>query len=361
MHVIVPDSIDDPARPSGGNSYDRRISRELTADGWQLTEHQVHGNWPRPDAQAVAALGRLLATIPDGAVTLLDGLIASTVPELLVSEADRLRLVVLVHLPLGLPQPDGTEPGPETVAGEAAVLAAATAVLTTSRWTRDRLLELYSQLPPDGVQVAEPGVDPAAVAAGSAGGGELLCVAAVTRGKGHDVLLAALAGVAELPWRCRWVGSLDREPDFVSRLRDEARSTGLAERIELRGPLTGPALDQAYADADALVLASRVETYGMVVTEALARGLPVLATAVGGVPTALGRTADGKRPGLLVPAGDPGALSTALRDWLTDVELRRGLRLAARERRTTLAGWAVTGRLIGRVLSAAATGPSRTG
>ena len=355
-HVVVPDSIDDPARPSGGNSYDRRILRELAAAGWQLTEHPVAGSWPRPEAAEVSALGRLLAGIPDGAVTLLDGLIASTVPGLLVPAASRLRLVVLVHLPLGMPQPDGTEPDPDTIAGEAAVLAAATGVLTTSGWTRERLLELYPQLPPDAVQVAEPGADPAALVTGSAGGGELLCVAAVTRGKGHDVLLAALAGVAELPWRCGWVGSLDREPDFVARLRGQAVSTGLAERIQLRGPLTGTALGQAYAAADALVLASRAETYGMVVTEALAHGLPVLATAVGGLPAALGRTADGRRPGLLVPAGDPAALSTALRDWLTDAELRQRLRLAARDRRSTLTGWAATGELIGRVLSAAAAG-----
>ncbi|HJQ02761.1 MAG TPA: glycosyltransferase family 4 protein [Jatrophihabitans sp.] len=356
VHVVVPDSIDDPARPSGGNHYDRRVIRELTGAGWQLTVHPVAGSWPRPEAAAVANLGRLLADIPDGAVTLLDGLVASIVPELLVPQAARLRLVVLIHLPLGLAQPDGTAPDPATMAGEAAVLAAAAAVLVTSRWTRQRLLELYPQLPPAAVQVAEPGVDPAAPAAGSADGGELLCVASVTHGKGHDLLLAALAGVAELRWRCDWVGSLDREPDFVARLRAEAESTGLTDRIRLRGPLTGAALEQAYASADALVLASRVETYGMVVTEALARGLPVLATAVGGLPTALGQTTDGRRPGLLVPAEDPGALSTALRDWLTDAELRQRLRLAAAERRGTLTGWAVTGRLVGQVLSMARAG-----
>ena len=73
-----------------------------------------------------------------------------------------------------------------------------------------------------------------------------------------------------------------------------------------------------------LVLASHAETYGMVVTEALARGLPVITTAVGGLPEALGQTRDGRRPGLLVPPGDSGALAAALRRWLTDAELRQG-------------------------------------
>ena len=60
----------------------------------------------------------------------------------------------------------------------------------------------------------------------------------------------------------------------------------------------------------------------MVVTEALARGLPVVATDVGGVTEALGHGADGIRPGLLVPPDDPAALAAALRAWLTDAELR---------------------------------------
>jgi glycosyltransferase involved in cell wall biosynthesis len=103
------------------------------------------------------------------------------------------------------------------------------------------------------------------------------------------------------------------------------------------------------------VLASRAESYGMVVTEALARGLPVVATAIGGVPEALGQTTDGRRPGLLVPAGDSGALGAALRDWLGDAGLRQRLREAARERRSTLPGWSEPTDRIAHVLTQAAT------
>ena len=90
----------------------------------------------------------------------------------------------------------------------------------------------------------------------------------------------------------------------------------------MRGPRTGADLERSYAAADVLVLASRAETYGMVVTEALARGLPVVATEVGGVPEALGHGAGGMRPGLLVPSGDPAALGAALRSWLGDAGLQ---------------------------------------
>jgi glycosyltransferase involved in cell wall biosynthesis len=200
----------------------------------------------------------------------------------------------------------------------------------------------------------EPGVDVADPASGTTSGGELLCVAAVTPHKGHDVLLAALATVADLAWRCTCVGALTRDPGFVRRLDRQARADGIADRVHFPGPRTGADLEASYAAADVLLLASRAETYGMVVTEALAHALPVVATAVGGLPDALGRTGDGGRPGLLVPPGDPPVFGAALRAWLSEDALRRRLRRAAGERRVTLSGWAEASETLSRVLEGVA-------
>jgi glycosyltransferase involved in cell wall biosynthesis len=328
VHVVVPDGIDDPARPSGGNRYDRQVCRGLSTTGWRVREHAVPGSWPDADGAAQAGLAELIAGIPYGAVVVVDGLIGSAVPSVLVPAARRLRLVVLVHMPLGHER-------------ECAVLSAASAIITTSTWTRERLLERY-QLRPDRVHVAEPGVDGAAIAASTADGCRLLCVAAIAPHKGHDVLLDALARIADLPWRLVCVGALDRDPEFVDRLHGQAEADGIGGRICVTGPLNAGMLDRAYGMADALVLASHAETYGMVVTEALAHGLPVVATAVGGLPDTLGLTADGRRPGLLVPPGDPRALATALGRWLDDADLRQTLRGAALQRRETLLGWPAT-------------------
>jgi glycosyltransferase involved in cell wall biosynthesis len=347
VHVVVPDSIDDPTRPSGGNTYDRQVCRGLRLLGWSVDEHAVPGGWPRPDAESFASLAGALNRIPDDAVVLLDGLIASTAPEVLVPQARRLRLVVLVHMPLGhRPVDDEAE---DIRAREGAVLAAAGAVVTTSSWTRRRLRELYS-LPAERVDVAEPGVDAAELTTGTAGGGALLCVAAVTFVKGHDVLLDALATISELSWQCACVGSLDREPAFAEALPRRLLDRGLDGRVNFLGPRTGADLDRCYAAADLVVLASRTETYGMVVIEALARGLPVIAAEVGGVTEALGHGADGNRPGLLVPAEDPAALGAALRAWLGDAELRGRLRRAARERRASLPGWSTTTSVLAEAL-----------
>jgi glycosyltransferase involved in cell wall biosynthesis len=222
-------------------------------------------------------------------------------------------------------------------------------VVTTSCWSRGWLLTSY-ELDPARVHVAHPGTDPAAPATGSGNGGALLCVGAVTPAKGHDLLLDALARVAGLAWHCTCVGALTLAPEYVAQLRRRAHAAGLDGRFLLAGPRTGAALDAAYAGADVLLLASRVETYGMVVTEALARGLPVIAAEVGGVPEALGATEDGARPGLLTAPGDLTALTKALRLWLSDPDLRDALRRAAFERRTGLTDWAETGDRVARVL-----------
>ena len=171
VHFIVPEGIDEPARPSGGNTYDRRVCLGLAELGWAVHEHSVPGAWPRPGEAGHAALARAVREIPDGAVVLLDGLIASTAPESLVPQARRLRQVVLVHMPLGhRPPHDGAG---AVRAREREALEAADAVVTTSAWTRRRLGELYG-LPADRVHVAEPGVDAAGLAPGTAAGGALL-------------------------------------------------------------------------------------------------------------------------------------------------------------------------------------------
>jgi glycosyltransferase involved in cell wall biosynthesis len=155
--------------------------------------------------------------------------------------------------------------------------------------------------------------------------------------------------MTDLSWRCECVGRLDRDPAFVEALRNRS-----VERVSFTGPRVGAELDRSYAAADLLVLASRAETYGMVVSEALARGLPVVATDVGGVTEALGHGADGTRPGLLVPPGDPVALRDALRLWLEDEALRRRLRRAAGERRASLSPWSTTTAAVADVLVEAA-------
>ena len=326
VHFVRPASADDPAQPSGGNAYDRRLAAELRAAGWVVTEVPIGGGWPAPNAAAEGELAQRLAAIPAGALVLVDGLLAA--PAVLAPEAGRLRVVPLVHLPRG----DEWFPGVR-------------AVVVTSEWSASRL-------PADAtVGVAVPGADPAPVAAGTASGGRLLAVGAVVPYKGQDVLLDALATLGDAEWHCTVVGPLDRDRGFVDGLGRRLAATGLAGRVTLTGPLTGAALEAAYAGADLLVLPSRMEAYGMVITEGLARGVPVVASAVGGVPEAMGEV-DGRTPGALVPAGDSVALAAVLRRWLAEPELRARWRATAAQRRVALPSWPVTAGRVAEVLTA---------
>ena len=252
-------------------------------------------------------------------------------------EASRLRLVPLVHMPLG----QGARLTATRARAERAVLSAAASVVTTSAWSRRTLLELYS-LPGERVHVAEPGVDAAPLAPGTKSGGALLCVAAVIPGKGHDVLLAALATMKELSWDCLCVGSVNRDPAFVERprapalgrrarrpraLRGAAHRRGSRSQLRVRRP------------ARTAVARRDVRHGGHRSTSPMACRSSQPMSAGSRRPS--GHGTDGARPGLLVPPDDPAALAAALRIWLGDAE--RARRVAPRRARAARVALGVVG------------------
>ncbi|MPZ83768.1 MAG: glycosyltransferase [Actinophytocola sp.] len=328
---------------SGGNTYDRRMCDVL---GPRLRAVTLPGKWPTPDAAASCALDGALANVPDGSVVLLDGLVACGVPHVVAPHARRLRLAILLHLPLGDETGLPADHAERLDAKERETVRAVAAVIATSAWAGRRIVEHHG-LRMEKVHVVPPGTDPAPLATGS-DGSRLLCLGSITPRKGQDVLAEALAGIVDLPWTCECVGSVRRDPGYVERLRGLITWHGLTGRMSLAGALPDADLRTAWAETDLLVLPSRGETFGMVVTEALARGIPVLTTDVDALPDTLGRTQDDGVPGILVPADDAPALSEALRRYLTRPMLRDRLRTAARERRRRLEDWdAAAGRLAG--------------
>lgn len=340
VHLLAPAGLRDVARPSGGNRYDLRLVDGLAARGWRVEVTEASGDWPAPGATALTALDATLAAMRAGARVVVDGLVGAAAGPVLARHQRRLDLTLLVHMPL--------EEGQR--AAEAAAVTAVGTVVVTSDWTRRHLLERHPALDRDRIVVATPGVDPAPVATATADGGRLLTVAAAVPAKGHDLVASALAGLAGLGWQWTCVGSLELDPTHVRGLRDALSSAGVADRVRFTGPLSGTALEAAYAGADLLVMGTRREAYGMVIGEALARGIPVVATAVGGVREAIGAAPGGEVPGRTVAPGDVNALREALHRWLADPGERARLRSAARDRRSTLAGWDVTVDVVERVL-----------
>ncbi|HEX4347760.1 MAG TPA: glycosyltransferase family 4 protein [Vicinamibacterales bacterium] len=339
--LVVPGRIE---TRTGGYGYDRRIAEGLRRAGWDVRIAELDASFPQPTPAAREQAVRALAAIPDGRAVLIDGLALGAMPIEAEREQARLRLLALVHHPLALET--GLDAGTAAMLerSERRALAAVRRVVVTSQATA-ATLGRYG-VTASRVVVVEPGTDRAPLAHGSGGPDvHLLCVASVVPRKGHDVLVGALARMPrDAAWRLTLAGSLDRDASAVSRLREMVDAAGLAERVRLAGELDGDRLGAAYDAADAFVLATRYEGYGMAVAEAVARGLPVVSTATGAIEAIVGRG------GVIVPPDDERALADALAQ-VARADVRARLAVRAREQRTRLPGWDDASRRMAEVVS----------
>ena len=334
LTVLVPGPL---AARSGGSIYDRHIVDGLRARGWSIDVRELDASFPVPTATALRNAAGILASCRDGERVLADGLAFGAMPCEVADEARRLRFIALVHLPLAAAIGLDRASAQRLEASERRALACAAAVVATGKATVAALERVYG-VALDRVTLIEPGTDCAGLARGSRDARlALLCAAAVTAGKGHDVLVQALAPLRGLDWQLTCAGSLERDPSTVGGVRALVRDLGLDDRVFFTGELDAAALAAQLDAADLFVLAPRHETYCMAVAEALAHGLPVVATETGAIPDLV---AGGDRPaGLLAQPGDVRALSEALRRVISDPELRSQLACGARSARERLGRW----------------------
>jgi hypothetical protein len=330
VRLVVPHDVD---RPTGGNIYDLSLAQALTRLGVAVEVVPTRVEELESALVCADSGGDEREFAPTR--VLVDGLLACARPEALPEPPQASGGVsggapvgpavgVLVHMPLAW-----ADPGAE--AAERRALRSAEFVVATSQWTADFLLRTHDL---GEVLVVRPGVEPADVEVGSTP--PLLAqVATLAPHKDQLAVVEAMAQVADLPWRLRLAGAVDAEPAYVAQVRAAIDRHGLTDRVEITGPLTRK---QAFRGVDLGLLPSRLEAYGLVVTEALARGIPSIVSA-GGPEEALGRTSTGVVPGVVVPPRDPVAFADALRRWLTDPEHRADVRAAALARRETLDGW----------------------
>lgn len=318
---------------TGGSIYNRRMAAALARRGWKVEVRELDGTFPSPTAGALQHALAVMSQIPPGRLVLVDGLAFGAMPTVVASAAARVRLVVLMHLPLaaevGLP--------PEKAArlrdSEREALRYAKRVIVTGPCTASLMHECG--LVHEDIVIVEPGTDRAPLATGS-GSSEvhLLTAAALTPGKGHELLLEALSLQPHRAWRLTCAGSVSRSPETVARVRDAIDRSGLHGRVSLVGELDESAMAACYDRADVVVSASLRETFGMAVAEGLAHGLPVVATATGAIPTLVGDQA-----GLVVRPADRDALSSALERMIDDADFRARCAGGARRMRERLADW----------------------
>jgi len=359
LRVLLPGNV---RHNSGGNAYNASLLRAVAALGVTAESCAVDGDWPVGSAADRRRLGRLLAEHAGvGQVTLVDGLVACGAPEQLEEAADAGSPAwVLLHMPLAGHR-DQERRALQAAAGVICTSSTAAAELRaqhgwagSSGWAG---LHGSCGQPgqgsggPEKIGVALAGTEAAPLAAGSSPP-HLLMLAALLPNKDQLLLLRALARITDLAWTATLAGSDTADPAYAALLRLENERLGLAGRVRLPGELRGAGLADEWAGTDLSLLISRAETYGLVVTESLARGVPVIVRHGTGAVEALaaGTPADGERSALpgdaVVLAADPSPLAAVLRRWLTEPAMRAQWRSAARAAREHLPGWDTTARSV---------------
>ncbi|MBB4122729.1 glycosyltransferase family 4 protein [Martelella radicis] len=327
---------------TGGYGYDRRLIAALEDEGWQVDLLPLGDGFPDADAVATDRAEAALSALPDGALVMIDGLAFGILDGFAAREGGRLELVALVHHPLALETGLSPERSEILRKSETRALEHARHVVVTSPETARELTAGFA-VAPERITVAVPGTDPAPEARGSGGKPHILSIGSLTPRKGHGILVAALKMVEDLDWTATIAGSRDLDPATSKTIERQIGEAGLADRITLSGAVddTRP----LYAGADLFALASRYEGYGMVFAEALACGLPVVACRAGAVPDVVPESA-----GVLVPVDDAAAFAEALRNFLSNPDLRRLKAAGAREAGARLHDWHETGRTVSKML-----------
>jgi glycosyltransferase involved in cell wall biosynthesis len=342
----VPGNLD---TRTGGYAYDRRMIGELHRLGWNIRHISLSDQFPTPDASTLIETYRDVARLPEEIPIIVDGLALGALPDIGHHLGPRRPLVALVHHPLALESGIGTALAEILRASERAALAAARRVIVTSRVTATVLTAEYA-VPLVRITIAPPGTDPAPLAACDRDDDvpHLLSVGTLVPRKGHDLLIAALSTLQDLPWHLTIVGDPQRDPSTTEALQRTIAATGLGKRIVLAGSVSANELLQHYLNADLFVLASRHEGYGMAYAEALAHGLPIIGTTAGAIPEVIPDKA-----AMLVPPDNVSLLAAALRRLVSDSAIRRDLAQAARQAAVCLPRWQESAALFAAALTAA--------
>ncbi len=332
----------DLATLTGGYGYDREALARVPAYGVDVRHLALPQGFPFPSVEALAQTQALLADVEAGDVLLCDGLAYGAVPAPILKQV-RAKIVALVHHPLALETGLSAQAAQSLFESEKVALTCARAVIVSSHLTKDILIRDYG-VEARRIHVALPGTERAPRAVGSGGSVHLLAVGSVVPRKAYDVLLSALETCTDLDWSLTIAGSLARAPEYADEVLRHAASA-LSDRIQFAGEVSAAALEALYARSDLFVMSSHFEGYGMVLGEAMVRGLPIVMTCGG----AMAQTVP-EGVALTVAPGDVHALGQSLRQAISDRALRQRLAEASYAAGQDLPTWDETAQIIAQVL-----------
>jgi glycosyltransferase involved in cell wall biosynthesis len=312
--------------PTGGYAYDRRIIAGLKSLGWEIQLIGLGEGYPFPTLAQAEQVKVQLQGLTPGVPMVIDGLALGAVPEVAACVAKHHPLIALIHHPLAFEFGLSEEQAALLKQSETEALRHASGVIANSPATAHDLYQHYG-VPIDRIDVVLPGTDRSVhqwersqIANGNRDAVRLLSVGSIIPRKGFPDLIAALAPLADLPWTLSIAGDTTRNAAAFEQLISDITRFGFEERVQVLGAVSDSELDILYTQADAFVLASLFEGYGMVYAEAMAYGLPIVATTGGAIPDTVPPDA-----GVLVMPGDVSALTLALKTVIEDAPYRERL------------------------------------
>lgn len=308
---------------TGGNQYDRHLAEQWRKAGHVVELHALPGRNPVPDEQALASARELWSRLADASVVVIDNLVLAAFDQIGEALASR-QVIVLDHHPTGLETGLDPDTSASLIEIERRMLTLAHHIVVTSATTAAKLTADFG-VPTDRITIIEPGTEAAPRSTGSGKATiNILSIGSLIPRKGHDVLLRALARLFDLDWHLTIAGGERLDPVTAHGLRALPEQLDIAERVQFCGEMRGEAMATLWREADLFALATRYEGYGMVIAEALKRGLPV-AVGNGGAAAALVTP----ECGVVCPVGDVDQLSKALRRVIFDNTLRHTMADAA--------------------------------
>ncbi|MGA7327597.1 MAG: glycosyltransferase family 4 protein [Rhodomicrobium sp.] len=334
----------DLASLTGGYRYDRELMARLSEYRIGVIHCQMPGSFPHPTTDDLrAAVHAVNAAISPGDIVLMDGLAYGVFPEAAI-RAMKAPIIALCHHPLGLETGLQQERSRALLNSERKALGLAARVVATSAFTA-RTLEQEFDVPAVRISVALPGTEAASRAQGSGGPPVLLAIGSITPRKAFNILIEALESISDIDWQLRIVGGAHHSPETAAALQELIESSGLSSRVKCLGELYGAALDDNFHRSDVFVSSSLYEGYGMALSEAMARGLPIVTSTGGAAAETVPDNA-----ALKVPPGDVAALGEALRRIILDKALRDGLSEASWRAGQNLPSWGDTAGAVARVV-----------
>ena len=279
LHFLIAGNIDSLICRS---IYNKRVIEGLRKKKHHVEVHNLNDDFPFPSEGSLENCNLIIRSIPKHDSIIIDSQVLGTIPSFLKEIHTTNPIIGLIHLPLSVDPNLTTYQRTMVTDHEKESFGYVKKFIASSEYTAEILLNFG--LDDQKIDTVIPGLDKFPLKKEySEKPFHLLSISNLCRNKDHSILLRALSALKDKDWILDCYGNLDMDREYLSDFQAMIRHNHLQHKILIHGTINGEALSEAYLKADLFVHPSDFEVYGMALTEALAHGIPVVASTGGGI------------------------------------------------------------------------------